>query len=248
MELNSVTKGLNKTGCAIIIIGGIMRIKIVCLSAMLCLVIGTRLLAADNPPKNLQVQVERPESAVLIKIGQKLDTAQTDILLDTLLFYDARIKSWSTMNMMGAIGIKLQGVGDAEAFAAKIKCCKVIEVKNNVISIAVDPVALTDAARNAGKLIVAARKGDLEQVKGLIAAGVPVDVRDDDWETALIASAKNGHVEVVRVLLSAGADPCKDSLYVGCALCAALDYGHHEVVAAIIDAKSERTKNLSSKD
>src|SRR5215471_6314998 len=54
--------------------------------------------------------------------------------------------------------------------------------------------------------------GDVEKVRGLLAKGVPVDVREDfsvhyhqSEQTALMYAAGEGHLEVMRVLLKAGA-------------------------------------------
>lgn len=59
----------------------------------------------------------------------------------------------------------------------------------------------------------AARTGDIERVRGLLAKGVPVDVREDfcthyrqNEQTALMYAAGAGHLEIVRVLLKAGAN------------------------------------------
>ena len=56
-------------------------------------------------------------------------------------------------------------------------------------------------------LIEAARDGDLEQLKGHLSAGVPVDSRGDDGYTALMWAARNGHMPVVRYLIKHDADP-----------------------------------------
>jgi ankyrin repeat protein len=62
----------------------------------------------------------------------------------------------------------------------------------------------------------AARTGDVEKVRQLLAKGVPVDTREDyaqgrDYyeqseQTALMYAAGGGHLEVVRILLKAGAN------------------------------------------
>lgn len=61
----------------------------------------------------------------------------------------------------------------------------------------------------------AARTGDADKVRELLAKGVPVDVREDfppsefyeqKEQTALMYAARGGHLETVRVLLKAGAN------------------------------------------
>jgi ankyrin repeat protein len=61
----------------------------------------------------------------------------------------------------------------------------------------------------------AARTGDANKVRELLAKGVPVDVREDfapseyyeqSEQTALMYAAGGGHLEIVRTLLKAGAD------------------------------------------
>ena len=58
----------------------------------------------------------------------------------------------------------------------------------------------------------AARSGDAEKIRALLAEKVPVDVREDfcthymqNEQTALMYASGEGHLEVVRVLLTAGA-------------------------------------------
>src|SRR5258708_2635266 len=61
-------------------------------------------------------------------------------------------------------------------------------------------------------LLDAARTGDADKVRELLAKGVPVDVREDfcvhyvqNEQTALMYAAGAGHLEVIRLLLTAGA-------------------------------------------
>lgn len=53
----------------------------------------------------------------------------------------------------------------------------------------------------------AARAGDLEQVRELIAQGENVDAMEADGSTALLWAAHQSHPEMVEALLEAGADP-----------------------------------------
>ena len=65
-------------------------------------------------------------------------------------------------------------------------------------------VCLADATRD---LQLAARVGDLKEVRRLIESGVPADASDAWGNTPLRLAAKGGDVKVVRYLLKQGADP-----------------------------------------
>jgi ankyrin repeat protein len=56
-------------------------------------------------------------------------------------------------------------------------------------------------------LINAAFDGDIERVKELLAAGVPIGARDGSNHTALHAAVENLREEMVEFLLQNGADP-----------------------------------------
>jgi ankyrin repeat protein len=62
-------------------------------------------------------------------------------------------------------------------------------------------------AGSARDLQLAARSGDLKEVRRLVASGVPVDSADAYGPTALSLAAGQGRLEVVRYLLEKGADP-----------------------------------------
>ena len=61
------------------------------------------------------------------------------------------------------------------------------------------------------RLLFASRKGTVEEVKKLLAAGAKVNAfsiePDNEGETALSGACSGGHLDVVVVLLNAGADP-----------------------------------------
>jgi ankyrin repeat protein len=67
---------------------------------------------------------------------------------------------------------------------------------------------------DASALLRAAISGDVEKINQSLAAGVPVDVRDNEifetgpaWDTTpLMYAARKGHLNAVQVLLQAGAD------------------------------------------
>ena len=55
-------------------------------------------------------------------------------------------------------------------------------------------------------LIVAAKKGDLDEVKKLLAEGADVNVKDIAENTPLLAAAENNNTELLKILLDAGAE------------------------------------------
>jgi ankyrin repeat protein len=65
------------------------------------------------------------------------------------------------------------------------------------------PAAAADRDR---ALIAAARGGDLDAVRNLLADGADVAATDDGGQTALIAAAWGNHLDVAAALIAAGAD------------------------------------------
>ena len=63
------------------------------------------------------------------------------------------------------------------------------------------------AAPAPGSLAEAAHKGDLRQVKSLLADGASPEDRGTGNATALMLAAESGHPDVMKALLAAGADP-----------------------------------------
>ena len=64
-----------------------------------------------------------------------------------------------------------------------------------------DPQAVAERA-----LTEAAFNGKLDEVRGLVSAGISVDARDADQRTPLMWAAFNGHTTVVEYLLGKGAE------------------------------------------
>ena len=108
--------------------------------------------------------------------------------------------------------------------------------------------AAADALREA------ALSGDLQEVKKLLASGIPADVADPDGRTPLMLSAFNGHssivleligrdaavdqkdLETVKILLDKGADPNNvDSGEHFTSLMHAAAEGHLEVVKLLVE-------------
>jgi ankyrin repeat protein len=81
----------------------------------------------------------------------------------------------------------------------------------------------------------AAKQGNLERVKELLATGTPVDTTNHVGETALMAAGWTGNIEVVGLLLERGADANKQDVYgVTPTMHAALE-GETSVVKLLLD-------------
>lgn len=74
--------------------------------------------------------------------------------------------------------------------------------------IALVPLMAGAAAQPAQEalLVDAAARGDLAQVRRLLAAGVSVEQRDGGGRTAVLAATAGNHLDVVRDLIARGAD------------------------------------------
>jgi outer membrane protein assembly factor BamB len=95
-------------------------------------------------------------------------------------------------------------------------------------------------ADSTDELFAAARAGDLEEVRRLLEAGVPVDSVDRYGATALLMAAGAGHIDVVTHLLEQGADiDHREEFYGGSPLQMALFGGHPEVAAALVRAGAD---------
>src|SRR5262245_35542407 len=83
----------------------------------------------------------------------------------------------------------------------------------SLIIISLAPVVAL--AQSAGDdLIAAAKRGDAEAVKSLLAKGANVNAKTRYDQTPLMFAAEKGHLEIVRILIEAGADiNATDSFY-----------------------------------
>jgi outer membrane protein assembly factor BamB len=97
---------------------------------------------------------------------------------------------------------------------------------------------VTARADEAGdELLAAARKGDAEAVKRLLAKGADVNAKNAYGATALSFAADAGHVAVIKVLLQHKADVnLKDTFYKAAPLDWAVMRSHAEVVGALVQA------------
>jgi outer membrane protein assembly factor BamB len=109
-------------------------------------------------------------------------------------------------------------------------------------------------AREAEGLWAAARKGDLDSIKSMIAAGVPVDSKTDYGATALSFAASRGNKEIVQLLLSEKADPnVKDNFYNATPMAWASMGKHYDIMkqlalAGADDTSAVLTQAINKKD
>ena len=82
----------------------------------------------------------------------------------------------------------------------------------------------------AGSLHNAAKNGDIEQVKKLIAQGADVNAKGRHGLMALTIASEKGHVDVVKALLSKGADVNVKDSSGQTALLYAFEDSHREIV------------------
>jgi ankyrin repeat protein len=86
-----------------------------------------------------------------------------------------------------------------------------------------------------GRLVSAAAKGRVEEVRRLIARGIDVNRADRNLKLSLVCAAAAGHAAVVKELLTAGADT-EARQYLVAPLWTAADHGHLEVVQILLAA------------
>ena len=82
----------------------------------------------------------------------------------------------------------------------------------------------------------AVRRGRIEELQRLLAAGSDIDARDRHGQTALMRAARDGHCEMVEWLLQRGAARNHTAKYGLSALMLAVVRGHVEVVRKLTSA------------
>jgi len=90
-------------------------------------------------------------------------------------------------------------------------------------------------------LIEAARAGDLDKARSLLASGAAIEARDESGRTPLMLAAHNGNLPLVAALLAAGADAnaSAEGGWTATSLAvynAEAKRGFAEVVQALVDA------------
>jgi outer membrane protein assembly factor BamB len=96
-------------------------------------------------------------------------------------------------------------------------------------------------------LLTAARKGNLEAVKALLAKGADVNTKTAYGQTALMLASDKGHTEVVKLLIKHKADVnVKDTFYGLTPLAWAAYNGHAEITKALLEAGAKDAETALS--
>jgi hypothetical protein len=103
------------------------------------------------------------------------------------------------------------------------------------------PGPVSAQAKAAAPLLAAAAAGDTNNVKSLVAAGIPVNATDAAGRTALIVAAQNRQMETVKALAAAGADLNRQSKVEGSALNIAENDGNADMAAWLLAAGAHST-------
>lgn len=86
-------------------------------------------------------------------------------------------------------------------------------------------------------LLSAAERGEVAEVRRLIAAGGNVNAQDENRNSAYLVAGARGHLEVLKLALAAGADLKATNRYGGTALIPACHYGHVDTVRELLKTK-----------
>jgi len=84
-----------------------------------------------------------------------------------------------------------------------------------------------------------AREGMTDELAGFVEHGLPIDVQDDDGNTALMLAAYHGHAETVRMLAERGADVDLRNNRNQAPVAGALFKGEDEVVRVLVGAGAD---------
>lgn len=88
-------------------------------------------------------------------------------------------------------------------------------------------------------IAAAARDGDMDEVRKLIAAGTDVNVPEADGTSALLWAAHQSSPDLVRLLLKAGADPNAGNGFGVTPLLEASRYGDAETIRALLEGGAD---------
>ncbi|MDX2256890.1 MAG: ankyrin repeat domain-containing protein [Pseudanabaenaceae cyanobacterium bins.39] len=105
---------------------------------------------------------------------------------------------------------------------------------SNTATSATEEIAKVKQQDLNARLLMAAQRGDVEEVRSLISQATDVNVRDQYGWTPLLWAAMNGHTAVVQVLLVSGANPNTRNRYEWTPLMWAAGQGYDEIVRSLI--------------
>ena len=95
-------------------------------------------------------------------------------------------------------------------------------------------------------LVIAAKKGDGECLKQLIAAGADINRQDQFGHTALMSATENGHVKCVKELIDAGVKVNEKDNHGFTALSLASKNRHTDCLRELLKAGAELNADLHS--
>ena len=110
---------------------------------------------------------------------------------------------------------------------------------NAVIAQGVDVNAKNKDENGGTALMMAAREGNVDIVKALLAAGADIGAKDNDGDAALVWAVEEGRADIVEMLLAAGADINAQNEDGETALVLAIGAGDVDVVKLLLDAGAD---------
>ncbi|MFN0083854.1 MAG: ankyrin repeat domain-containing protein [Blastocatellia bacterium] len=107
--------------------------------------------------------------------------------------------------------------------------------------------SLAQTANLNEELLAAARKGNAEAIKSLLAKGADVNAKSPYGATPLFFACDRGNAEVVKLLLDAGADVnIRDTFYKSTPLTWAIQRDHEDVVKLLVEKSPELKESATA--
>ena len=156
----------------------------------------------------------------------------TDINESTALMYAARAGAVDVVNVL------LKSLGDLPFMAPAVQALLSAhrEGRGEMVLTLTDVGTVSNPLART-PLMMVAQDGDVEVVRALASAGVPLNAEDETGRGALIIAAEAGHMNVVHALIEAGVHMNNEGLlHSPIAMMNAVKFGHLEVLRALADA------------